>query len=63
MTGLAGVVVEEVLYLLKEKAPQEYGWDLLSPSQIFVWIVERLQRPARAQEQVYGTWWRGRKIG
>ena len=63
MTGLVGLVVGEVFYLLKEKVPHDYGWDLLNPPGFFIGIVEKFQRPVRAQAQAPGVWGRGQRLG
>lgn len=61
VVGLVGIVIGEIFYLLKEKVPHDYGWDILTPPLFFANLVDKAQRPGRAPQA--GFQGRGQRLG
>ena len=64
MSSLVGLVTGELFYLLKEKVPQDYGWDILTPPIFFYNFVDKLRNQrAGNQPQAGGFRGRGYRVG
>lgn len=63
LIDLIGLVVGEVFYLLKEKVPQDYGYDLLVPPMFFEKLISKIKQPRVARAQNPGFGGRGHRLG